>query len=152
MIQAGLEIGSNTPYGEREFTENTRFKEKWSDYLTHQQLATPPQCCLKTKWVKIMDVLCPGVSLLRSGEAQKRLGETEKNFAQSTNIHFLTPLRSFTEEEYRAIQVALRHTLKLLSAVFLITFLLYLVSTIQPNVFIYLFLINTRGLLSFHFM
>lgn len=50
-------------------------------------------------------VLCSGTALLRCGEAQKQLGEAEKKFVQSTNIHFLTPLRSFTEGEYRAIQV-----------------------------------------------
>ncbi|XP_076604952.1 endophilin-B1-like [Chaetodon auriga] len=59
MTQAGLEMGSNTPYG---------------------------------------------MALLRCGEAHKRFGEAERNFVQSTNIHFLTPLRSFTEEEYRTIQ------------------------------------------------
>ncbi|XP_033968154.1 endophilin-B1-like isoform X1 [Pseudochaenichthys georgianus] len=59
MTQAGLEMGSNTPYG---------------------------------------------TALLRFGETQKRLGETERNLVQSTNIHFLTPLRSFTEGEYRAMQ------------------------------------------------
>lgn len=46
-----------------------------------------------------------GMALLRFGEAQKQLGEAEKKFIQSTNIHFLTPLRSFTEGDYRAIQV-----------------------------------------------
>uniref|UniRef100_A0A3B4FIK8 Endophilin-B1-like n=1 Tax=Pundamilia nyererei TaxID=303518 RepID=A0A3B4FIK8_9CICH len=60
MTQAGLEIGSNTPYG---------------------------------------------TGLIRCGEAQKQLGEAERKFVQSTNIHFLTPLRSFTEGEYKAIQV-----------------------------------------------
>ncbi|TMS20959.1 Endophilin-B1 [Larimichthys crocea] len=45
-----------------------------------------------------------GMALLRCGEAQKQLGEAEKKFVQSTNIHFLNPLRSFTEGEYRAIQ------------------------------------------------
>ncbi|XP_078134153.1 endophilin-B1-like [Sander vitreus] len=59
MIQAGMEMGSNTPYG---------------------------------------------IALLRCGEAQKQLGEAERKFVQSTNIHFLTPLRSFTEGEYRAMQ------------------------------------------------
>uniref|UniRef100_A0AAQ5XXH1 BAR domain-containing protein n=1 Tax=Amphiprion ocellaris TaxID=80972 RepID=A0AAQ5XXH1_AMPOC len=59
MTQAGMEIGSNTPYGS---------------------------------------------ALMRCGEAQKQLGEAEKQFVQSANIHFLTPLRSFTEGEYRAIQ------------------------------------------------
>ncbi|XP_025756581.1 endophilin-B1 isoform X2 [Oreochromis niloticus] len=59
MTQAGLEIGSNTPYG---------------------------------------------TALIRCGEAQKQLGEAERKFVQSTNIHFLTPLRSFTEGEYKAIQ------------------------------------------------
>ncbi|XP_054894917.1 endophilin-B1-like [Poeciliopsis prolifica] len=59
MTQAGLEIGSNTPYG---------------------------------------------TALIRCGEAQKQLGEAERKFAECTNIHFLTPLRSFTEGEYRAIQ------------------------------------------------
>ncbi|KAM4723402.1 endophilin-B1-like isoform 2-T2 [Anableps anableps] len=57
MTQAGLEIGSNTPY-----------------------------------------------ALIRCGEAQKQLGEAERKFAECTNIHFLTPLKSFTEGEYRAIQ------------------------------------------------
>uniref|UniRef100_A0A3B5MH32 BAR domain-containing protein n=1 Tax=Xiphophorus couchianus TaxID=32473 RepID=A0A3B5MH32_9TELE len=59
MTQAGLEIGSNTPYG---------------------------------------------TALIRSGEAQKQLGEAERKFAECTNIHFLTPLKSFTEGDYRAIQ------------------------------------------------
>ncbi|XP_024119261.1 endophilin-B1 [Oryzias melastigma] len=45
-----------------------------------------------------------GTALMRCGETQKQLGETERKFVQSTNIHFLTPLRSFTEGEYRAIQ------------------------------------------------
>ncbi|KAM9354403.1 endophilin-B1-like [Pholidichthys leucotaenia] len=59
MTQAGMEIGSNTPYG---------------------------------------------TALIRCGEAQKQFGEAEKKFVQSTNIHFLTPLRSFSEGQYRAIQ------------------------------------------------
>lgn len=59
MTSAGLELGSNTPYGS---------------------------------------------ALVKCGETQKQLGEAEKKFAQSTNIHFLTPLRGFTEGEYRAIQ------------------------------------------------
>ncbi|XP_029973565.1 endophilin-B1-like [Salarias fasciatus] len=59
MIQAGLEIGSNTPYG---------------------------------------------TALLRCGEAQKHVGEAERKFVQSTQIHFLNPLRGFTEGEYRAVQ------------------------------------------------
>lgn len=59
MVQAGLEMGSNTPYG---------------------------------------------TALLRCGEAQRQLGEAERKFVQSTNIHFLTPLRSFTEGEYGAMQ------------------------------------------------
>uniref|UniRef100_A0A3P9P5M6 Endophilin-B1-like n=1 Tax=Poecilia reticulata TaxID=8081 RepID=A0A3P9P5M6_POERE len=59
MTQAGLEVGSNTPYG---------------------------------------------TALIRFGEAQKQLGEAERKFAECTNIHFLTPLKSFTEGEYRAIQ------------------------------------------------
>ncbi|KAM4625274.1 endophilin-B1-like [Polymixia lowei] len=45
-----------------------------------------------------------GTSLLRCGEAQKQIGEAERKFVQSTNIHFLTPLRSFTEGEYRTMQ------------------------------------------------
>ncbi|KAM6913046.1 endophilin-B1-like [Xenentodon cancila] len=45
-----------------------------------------------------------GTALIKCGEAQKQLGEAEKRFVQSTNIHFLTPLRSFSEGEYRAIQ------------------------------------------------
>lgn len=59
MTNAGLELGSNTPYGS---------------------------------------------ALVKFGETQKQLGETERKFAQSTNIHFLTPLRSFNESEYRVIQ------------------------------------------------
>uniref|UniRef100_A0A665WU05 BAR domain-containing protein n=1 Tax=Echeneis naucrates TaxID=173247 RepID=A0A665WU05_ECHNA len=59
MTQAGLEIGSTTPYG---------------------------------------------TALLTFGEVQKQLSEEERKFVQSTNIHFLTPLRSFTEGEYRAMQ------------------------------------------------
>lgn len=49
--------------------------------------------------------LCSGTGLIRCGEAQKQLGEAERKFVQSTNIHFLTPLRSFTDGEYKAIQV-----------------------------------------------
>nr|XP_020472307.1 endophilin-B1-like [Monopterus albus] len=60
MTQAGLEIGSNTPYGN---------------------------------------------ALLRCGEVQKQLGNAERKFIQSSKIHFLTPLRGFTEGEgYRVIQ------------------------------------------------
>ncbi|XP_047467137.1 endophilin-B1-like [Mugil cephalus] len=59
MIQAGLEIGSNSPYG---------------------------------------------TALVKCGEAQRQLGEAERKFVQSTNIHYLTPLRSFTEGEYRTMQ------------------------------------------------
>ncbi|XP_037342318.2 endophilin-B1-like [Pungitius pungitius] len=59
MTQAGLEMGSNTPYG---------------------------------------------TALLRCGDAQKQLGEAERKYVQSTNIHFLAPLRSFTEGEYVAMQ------------------------------------------------
>ncbi|XP_058471111.1 endophilin-B1-like isoform X2 [Solea solea] len=59
MTQAGLEIGSTTPYG---------------------------------------------AALLRCGEVQKQLSDEERKFVQSTNIHFLSPLRSYTEGEYRAIQ------------------------------------------------
>uniref|UniRef100_A0A3Q0R4P0 BAR domain-containing protein n=1 Tax=Amphilophus citrinellus TaxID=61819 RepID=A0A3Q0R4P0_AMPCI len=59
MTQAGLEFGSNTPYG---------------------------------------------TALIRCGEAQKQLGEAERKLVQSTNIHFLTPLRSFTEGEYKVIE------------------------------------------------
>uniref|UniRef100_A0A3P9ML16 BAR domain-containing protein n=1 Tax=Oryzias latipes TaxID=8090 RepID=A0A3P9ML16_ORYLA len=66
MVQAGLEVGSTTPYG---------------------------------------------TALMRCGGTQKQLGETERKFVQSVNIHFLTPLRSFTEGEYRAIQVKGPHPL-----------------------------------------
>uniref|UniRef100_A0A1A8CLY2 BAR domain-containing protein n=1 Tax=Nothobranchius kadleci TaxID=1051664 RepID=A0A1A8CLY2_NOTKA len=59
MTQAGLEIGSSTPYG---------------------------------------------MALIQCGEAQKQLGEAERRFMKSTNVHFLTPLRRFTEGEYRLIQ------------------------------------------------
>lgn len=59
MTNAGLELGSNTPYG---------------------------------------------LALVKFGETQKQLVEAERKFAQSTNIHFLTPLRSFSEGEYRAMQ------------------------------------------------
>ncbi|XP_037833623.1 endophilin-B1 [Kryptolebias marmoratus] len=59
MTQAGLEIGSNTPYG---------------------------------------------TALIKCGETQKQLGEAERKFVKSINIYFLTPLRSFTEGEYRVIQ------------------------------------------------
>uniref|UniRef100_A0A8C5H5B9 Endophilin-B1-like n=1 Tax=Gouania willdenowi TaxID=441366 RepID=A0A8C5H5B9_GOUWI len=55
MIQAGMEIGSTTPYG---------------------------------------------TALLRCGETQKHLGEAERKFTQSINIHFINPLRRFTEDEY----------------------------------------------------
>ncbi|RVE63479.1 hypothetical protein OJAV_G00136650 [Oryzias javanicus] len=50
----------------------------------------------------------PGTALMRCGETQKQLGETERKFVQSTNIHFLPPLRSFTEGGYRAIQTSSR--------------------------------------------
>ncbi|CAJ1074373.1 endophilin-B1-like [Xyrichtys novacula] len=63
MIQAGMEIGSSTPYG---------------------------------------------TAMLKCGETQKQLGEAERQFVQSTNIHFLTPLRSFSEGEYKAIQTERR--------------------------------------------
>ncbi|XP_062296829.1 endophilin-B1-like [Scomber scombrus] len=59
MNQAGLELGSNTPYG---------------------------------------------TALVRCGEAHKQVGEAKRQFIQSTHIHFLTPLRSFTEGEYKALQ------------------------------------------------
>ncbi|XP_037097234.1 endophilin-B1-like isoform X1 [Syngnathus acus] len=59
MIQAGLELGTSSPYG---------------------------------------------TSLLRCGEAQKQLGEAQRKFAQSTNIHFLTPLRRFSTCEYKTMQ------------------------------------------------
>ncbi|XP_054652403.1 endophilin-B1-like isoform X2 [Dunckerocampus dactyliophorus] len=59
MTQAGLEMGTNTPYG---------------------------------------------TALLRCGEAQKQLSEAQRHFVQSTNIHFLTPLRRFSGCEYKAIQ------------------------------------------------
>ncbi|KAM9842184.1 endophilin-B1-like [Aulostomus maculatus] len=59
MTQAGLEMGTNTPYG---------------------------------------------TALLRCGETQKLLGEADRKFVQSSNIHFLTPLRRFSIGEYRAIQ------------------------------------------------
>ncbi|XP_020774695.1 endophilin-B1-like [Boleophthalmus pectinirostris] len=45
-----------------------------------------------------------GSALVKFGEIQKQLGEAERKFTQSTNIHFLTPLRSFTEGEYKTIQ------------------------------------------------
>ncbi|KAK0130625.1 Endophilin-B1 [Merluccius polli] len=45
-----------------------------------------------------------GTSLVRCGEAQKQMGEAERKFVQSCHIHFLSPLRSFTEGEYRAMQ------------------------------------------------
>ncbi|XP_077396166.1 endophilin-B1-like [Festucalex cinctus] len=59
MIQAGLEMGTNSHYG---------------------------------------------TSLLRCGEAQKQLGEAQRKFAQSANIHFLSPLRRFGAYEYRTMQ------------------------------------------------
>ncbi|XP_055087018.1 endophilin-B1-like isoform X2 [Periophthalmus magnuspinnatus] len=59
MTSAGLELGSNTPYGS---------------------------------------------ALVKFGETQKQLGEAERKFAHSTNIHFIIPLRSFTEGEYRTLQ------------------------------------------------
>ncbi|XP_057715301.1 endophilin-B1-like [Corythoichthys intestinalis] len=59
MIQAGLEMGTNSPYG---------------------------------------------TSLLRCGEVQKQLGEAQRKFAQSANIHFLSPLRRFGASEYKTMQ------------------------------------------------
>ncbi|KAM6960679.1 endophilin-B1-like [Aplochiton taeniatus] len=45
-----------------------------------------------------------GTALWKCGDAFKKIGETERKFIQSTNIHFLSPLHSFTEGEYLAIQ------------------------------------------------
>ncbi|KAG7263550.1 hypothetical protein CRUP_018493 [Coryphaenoides rupestris] len=45
-----------------------------------------------------------GTSLVRCGEAQKQMGAAERKFVQSCHIHFLSPLRSFSEGEYRAMQ------------------------------------------------
>lgn len=49
-----------------------------------------------------------GTSLLRCGEAQKQMGEAEKKFVQSADIHFLSPLRSFSDGQYKALQVHTR--------------------------------------------
>lgn len=49
--------------------------------------------------------VCVGSALLSCGEVQRQLSDAERKFVQSTNIHFLRPLRSFTEGEYRNIQV-----------------------------------------------
>ena len=54
---------------------------------------------------KLQCVVCLGMALLRCGEVQKQLSDAERKFVQSTNIHFLTPLRNFTEGEHRTIQV-----------------------------------------------
>lgn len=94
MVQAGLEVGSTTPYGECEFS--------WWIYV----------CRRLTASVVIMGSCCgSGTALMRCGGTQKQLGETERKFVQSVNIHFLTPLRCFTEGEYRAIQVKGPHPL-----------------------------------------
>lgn len=90
MIQAGMEFGTNTPYGE--------YTLIWIMLIPRFffSMDVLKRCCR---------VLCSGSALLRCGEAQKQLGEAEKKFVQSTNIHFLNPLRSFSEGEYKAIQV-----------------------------------------------
>lgn len=96
MIQAGLEMGPNTPYGESRHVS----LEKW---VYRHFLCI---ICVYVFVFKVeMCVLSSGKTLLRCGEAQKQLGEAERKFAQSTNILFLNPLRNFTEAEYRSIQV-----------------------------------------------
>lgn len=94
MTQAGLEMGLNTPYGES---------------------AALHLCWDSSKVVGIKcPGLCAGAALIKFGETQKQLGEAERKFVKSTNIHFLTPLRNFTEGEHRVIQVEPRNPAVLL--------------------------------------
>lgn len=83
MIQAGLEMGTSSPYGECMIV-----------------IAT-----LSSTWRRQISFLCSGTSLLRCGEAQKQLGEAQRKFAQSATIHFLSPLRRFGVCEYKNMQV-----------------------------------------------
>lgn len=51
----------------------------------------------------------PGAALLRCGDVQKQLGAAERKFVQSANIHFLRPLRSFSQGGHALIQVRHAH-------------------------------------------
>uniref|UniRef100_A0A3Q4H4G5 Endophilin-B2 n=1 Tax=Neolamprologus brichardi TaxID=32507 RepID=A0A3Q4H4G5_NEOBR len=49
------------------------------------------------------NVFLPGNTLEKVGECEKRLGEAEKEFLQTSAISFLTPLRNFLEGDWRTI-------------------------------------------------
>ncbi|XP_069465308.1 endophilin-B2 isoform X2 [Ambystoma mexicanum] len=44
-----------------------------------------------------------GMTLLKVGETEKRLGGAERDFIHSSSINFLTPLRNFLEGDWRTI-------------------------------------------------
>uniref|UniRef100_A0AAX7UBZ5 Endophilin-B1 n=1 Tax=Astatotilapia calliptera TaxID=8154 RepID=A0AAX7UBZ5_ASTCA len=50
-----------------------------------------------------------GNTLEKVGECEKRLGEAEKEFLQTSAISFLTPLRNFLEGDWRTISVSLEY-------------------------------------------
>lgn len=112
MIQAGMEMGPNAPYGQY----ISRSSSKWYGlYHISRHFCLSKVINNNKKWdIQVNRWVCvlsqqhavsAGMSLLRCGEAQKQLGEAEKKFVQSTDIHFLTPLRSFSDGEYKALQV-----------------------------------------------
>lgn len=55
------------------------------------------------------NVFLPGNTLEKVGECEKRLGEAEREFLQTSAISFLTPLRNFLEGDWRTISVSLEH-------------------------------------------
>lgn len=55
------------------------------------------------------NVFLPGNTLEKVGECEKRLGEAEKEFLQTSAISFLTPLRNFLEGDWRTISVSLEY-------------------------------------------
>lgn len=122
MIQAGMDIGPITPYGECINVIKVDLKNTASITIVNAlQIPHYAQCKKENIYVdsfsqvfffflRYGNVWSSGKALLQCGEAQKRLGEAEKKFIQSTNIHFLNPLKSFTEAEYRVIQVTHTYT------------------------------------------
>lgn len=102
MTQAGMELGTNTPYGQcasvvRGGTTIAPVRRKLFLLSAAFSSRLNNDC--------VFFCVCAGTALLRCGEAQKQLGEADKKFVQSANIHFLTPLRRFSAGEYRVIQV-----------------------------------------------
>ncbi|XP_068608256.1 endophilin-B1-like [Brachionichthys hirsutus] len=84
MLQAGLEMGPNTPYGE--------------------SACAPGQPLKNARHQNRVCVWSTGASLLRCGQTQKLLGEAENKFVESICLLFLTPLKRFAEVEYRVVQ------------------------------------------------